>query len=107
MQSEQSTALTLYPKHAERRTPASTASVAASAGKYPRPPPLKHASVVEHSHTTVLKPLVVKSYGKECSQAKKILLGEKMEIVVNSPVAAMYYAMAHRRSHVKGPPVAI
>ena len=34
---------------------------------------------------------------------KEILLEEKMEIVVNSPVAAMYYAMAHRRSHVKGP----
>ena len=38
---------------------------------------------------------------------KKILLEEKMEIVVNSTVAAMYYAMAHRRSHVKGPPVAM
>jgi len=38
---------------------------------------------------------------------KRVLLDANMEIVPRYPVAAMFYAMAHRREHVLGPPVAI
>ena len=38
---------------------------------------------------------------------KKIFLDENMELMENYPVTAMYYAMTHGRSHVKGPPVGL
>ena len=38
---------------------------------------------------------------------EKVALDVYMDIVRSFPVAALFYAMAHRREHVTGAPVAI